>query len=340
MNWAYKRAYEGVNFRLRSVLGGRFAGLCRPTSIIFLLTERCNAHCVHCDIWKNRGKEDTLNEEEWKTVLRDLRRWLGPVLVYFSGGEALLRPYTPAVIGYASSLGLFPEVLTHGYWEDQSRIEALALARPWCITVSLDALGPVHSLIRGRDGFYEKTRRTIETLVRVRQEHELDFGIRLKTVIMEHNLGEAAEVARFATQGGMRVFYQPIEQNYNTEPDPLWYTTSPNWPRDPEKAVAVVQDLIRLKGEGLHIENSAQQLEAMIPYFRDPAASRLLTQLHSAHERRLLCAAPVNLQFQANGDVRTCAMRGPVGNVRQMPIRKIWQQRPQWWKQGCCLETA
>src|SRR5438552_14357975 len=137
-NWAYKRVYDGVNYRLRTLGGGRWASLCRPTSISLLLTELCNARCVHCDIWKNRGKEDSPTVDQWKTVLSDLREWLGPVQVTLTGGEALLRPFTTELVAYASSSGLFLEILTHGYWDDQARIERLALAKPWRITISLD----------------------------------------------------------------------------------------------------------------------------------------------------------------------------------------------------------
>ncbi len=53
------RAHGAVNYRLRTFAGGRLASHCRPTEIAVLLTERCNARCLHCDIWKNRGKEST-----------------------------------------------------------------------------------------------------------------------------------------------------------------------------------------------------------------------------------------------------------------------------------------
>src|SRR4051794_38078553 len=48
----YRRVYEGVNYRLRTFAGGHYASACRPVSIVLLLTERCNARCIHCDIWK------------------------------------------------------------------------------------------------------------------------------------------------------------------------------------------------------------------------------------------------------------------------------------------------
>jgi MoaA/NifB/PqqE/SkfB family radical SAM enzyme len=334
----YKRLYEGLNYRARVFVGGRWAAHCRPVSIVFLLTELCNARCVHCDIWKNRGREDTPSVEQWKTVLSDLRRWLGRVQVTFSGGEALLRPFTTELVGHAAQLGLFTECLTHGYWDDQSTVERLAMARPWRVTVSLDGVGETHTLIRGRERFWEKTSTTLRTLQRVRSERRGRFIIRLKTVIMEQNLHDVANVARLAQEGGMEVFYQPIEQNYNTPEDSRWFESSPTWPKDSSRATAVVAQLIELKRRGLPIANSFRQLEAMIPYFKDPDALRVSTQAHHAHEGRALCAALTTLQFQANGDVTVCAGMPPVGNVKTTPIRQIWNRRPSWWETGCCIE--
>jgi MoaA/NifB/PqqE/SkfB family radical SAM enzyme len=338
-SWVYKRLYDGVNYRLRTFASGRFAAHCRPTSIVLMTTELCNARCVHCDIWKNKGKEDSPTPEQWKTVLSDLRSWLGPVHVVFSGGEALLRPYTIDLVRHGASIGLFMEILTHGYWEDQNKIEQLALAKPWRVTVSLDGLGEAHDQVRGREHFFDKTSRSIATLQRMRKEHGLAHLIRLKTVIMQQNLDSVCEVADFASQEGMHAFYQPIEQNYNTPEDTRWFEHSPNWPEDPEKAVAVVEKLIQMKKAGAHIDNSVAQLEAMIPYFRDPDSMRVSVQGHSAHERQALCGALTTVQVQANGDLTVCYGQKPVGNVKVTPVREIWENRPHMWSEGCCFLT-
>ncbi len=336
---AYKRLYEGFNYRLRTLAADRWADHCRPTSITLLMTEHCNARCIHCDIWQNRGPEETPTVEQWRTVLTDLRRWLGPVQVTFSGGEALMRPFTIDLVRHAVATGLLVEVLSNGYWNNQERIEQLAATNPWRITVSLDGIGATHSLIRGRSDFFEKTEKSLLTLERLRREHRLGFTIRLKTVVMRQNLDEVCEVARYAAaKPGFDVFYQPIEQNYDSAEDPSWFEHSDNWPKDPARALAVVRRLIRLKREGLPIANSFGQLEAMEPYFLHPDVLRLATQNHAAHERRNLCSALTGLEIRAGGDVLTCARMAPVGNIRERPIRQIWQERPRWWRGGCCLE--
>lgn len=333
----YRRFHEGINYRLRTIASGRFAGFCRPASIALLMTERCNARCIHCDIWKNRGHEERPTFDEWKVVLRDLRRWLGPVHVVLTGGEALLNRDTLSLAGYGSSIGLFVELLTHGFWEDQTKIESLALSRPGRVTISFDGVGETHSLIRGREDFAIKTQRTIQTLKRVRTEHSLKIAIRLKTVIMRQNLDDVANVARFANENNLEVFYQPIEQNYNTDEDAGWFQHSDTWPNDPETAIGAVRELCELKQQGLPIANSLHQLELMIPYFLNPAGSRVAVQSHSAHEAQTLCASTTNLQIQANGDVRPCTSRPAIGNIRSQSIREIWQSRPRWWQENCCL---
>jgi MoaA/NifB/PqqE/SkfB family radical SAM enzyme len=334
----YGRVYLGFHYRLRTVVGGRWANHCMPTDVGFLMTNLCNAKCVHCDIWKNKGKDDFPTPSQYKTVLLDLRTWLGRVPVFFSGGEALLQPYVPDLLAHASKIGLWAEILTHGYWEDQSRIEMVARANPSRVTVSLDGVGETHTLVRGREKFFEKTSRTLETLRRIRAEERLGYTIRLKTVIMRQNLRDAHNVAEFASRNEMEVFYQPVEQNYNTPEDPRWFEISENWPKNPEDAIATVGKLIALKRKGLPIRNSYQQLDAMIPYFLNPDAMRVAVQSHTAHLKHPVCSALTNIQVQPNGDVLACYGMPPVGNIKVTPIREIWANRPKWWRDGCCLE--
>jgi len=333
----YPRLYEAFNYRLRTFAGGRMATLCRPTAIALLMTERCNARCIHCDIWKNRGGEDRPTGDQWKAVLSDLRRWLGPVHVVMTGGEALLNPDTLELVTHGSSIGLFVELLSHGFWQDQSMMEKLALARPARVTISFDGVGAAHDLVRGRENFAATAETSILTLHKIRRERSLRMKIRLKTVIMRQNLDDVCEVAWFAKRNGIEVFYQPIEQTYNTAEDPHWFEHTDNWPADAAKAVAVINELCDLKRQGLPIANSFNQLEVMSSYFTNPRQLRLAVRSHTAHEGRLLCAAMTSLQIQANGDVRVCLARGPVGNVRTQPIKEIWNSRPRWWMGDCCL---
>jgi MoaA/NifB/PqqE/SkfB family radical SAM enzyme len=329
-----------VSYRLRALQHGRFAVHCRPTSIIFLMSERCNSRCTHCDIWKNRGKEEDIPTfEQWKKVLDDIRHWLGPAQVTLSGGEALLRRDTPDILRHGSSIGLMMELLSHGYWPDAKRMEQVAKAKPWRVTISLDGVGESHNTVRGRPDFWSKTSASIDTLLRMRAQESLHYKIQLKTVVMRQNFEAVTDIARFAGEKGVDVFYQPIEQNYNTEADPLWYEKSPNFPPDRGKVVQKVDELIALQEQGLPIRNSRAQLEVMKNYFQDPGGLSQAVQGHSAHEGRQLCSGIIGLQIQANGDVRNCSRMPTFGNIRETPIRELWRNRPQYWLSGCCLNS-
>ncbi len=174
---------------------------------------------------------------------------------------------------------------------------------------------------------------------RMRADKGVQYVIRLKTVVMRHNLHDVANVAHFAAANGCEVFYQAVEQNYNTPDDPRWYEHSDNWPADPAQAVAAVRGLIELKKSGLPIRNSFDQLEAMIPYFLHPDSMRVTVQQHTFHLKYPVCAALTNLQVMPNGDVLACYGMPSVGNIRTTSIREIWRNRPQWWRGGCCLES-
>jgi MoaA/NifB/PqqE/SkfB family radical SAM enzyme len=204
--------------------------------------------------------------------------------------------------------------------------------------MSLDGIGEAHSIIRGKAGFFEKTMRSFETIKRVRKENGYATRIRLKTVVMSHNLHDVGNVAKFASKHeNVEVFYQAVEQNYNTPEDSRWFEKSPNWPKDTSQAIAAVKELIQLKREGMPIANSFDQLEVMIPYFENPDSLRVQIQSHQAHEHKALCTALVNMQFLASGDVLACYGQPPVGNIKNGRIRDIWENRPKWWKEGCCL---
>jgi MoaA/NifB/PqqE/SkfB family radical SAM enzyme len=336
----YRRFYLSMNYRAQSAFGGRLAAYARPTSIAILLTKYCNARCVHCDIWKNRRLDESATLEDWKKLLADLRRWLGPIPIHITGGEALLRPYAPEVCAEASRLGFFVEFLTNGYWKDQTRIERLARARPSRVTVSVDGIGGVHSVVRGKEDFWETTRQSLDTLQRVSRAEGTRIPIKLKTVIMHHNLEAVADVARFAQERGMEVFYQPIEQNYNAPEDPEWFERSGNWPQDVERALTVVNELEAMKQAGFPILNTAGDFAAMRQYFRDPSSNAVAVQSHVAREKKPLCSAIGNLQIEPNGEVITCFRMPPVGNIREQSVRQIWEQRPRWWKGGCCFDKC
>ena len=159
-------------------------------------------------------------------------------------------------------------------------------------------------------------------------------------MIMEHNLHDVAAMARYAQTHGLEVFYQPIEQNYNTPEDPTWFEHSDNWPKDRERAVAAVQELIELKRQGLPIANSEHQLEVMIPYFRDPRSLLILTQSHrpttspSARHSRRCRSSPTATSGRAGAWTRSATSRRRP-SARSGKVVRTGGNRDVAWDGGC-----
>jgi len=147
----------------------------------------------------------------------------------FHGWRGSAQALRAELAAHASSCGFCLEFLTHGYWKDQARIEQLAMARPAQITISVDGLARAFE-DPGPRGFF-----------RAHQPDHRDAGAHQERGSQPalpdsaedgHHGAEPRRVGRggpIRYSPGLAVFYQPIEQNYNTAENPKWFVTSPTW---------------------------------------------------------------------------------------------------------------
>lgn len=146
-----------------------------PFGAVFVVTDRCNARCRMCDIWKYRR-----NELDWK-IFRDYLRspvMTGIVNAAFTGGEPTLRNDLDLFFGELldrcprlesvniSTNALLPDRLV----EILERFAAIRRGRNREVNIlvqmSLDGPGEIHDRIRGVPGAYGKV---MESLMRVRR---------------------------------------------------------------------------------------------------------------------------------------------------------------------------
>src|SRR3569832_366612 len=89
------------------------------------LTYRCPLHCVFCYNPTGYAQHtEELSTEEWRSVLRQARA-LGAVQLGLSGGEPLLRDDLESLVGEASSLGYYVNLITSGVGLNEARIARL-----------------------------------------------------------------------------------------------------------------------------------------------------------------------------------------------------------------------
>ncbi|WP_432826960.1 pyrroloquinoline quinone biosynthesis protein PqqE [Dactylosporangium sp. CA-092794] len=96
-----------------------------PTGLLAELTYRCPLSCTYCSNPLDIGRyREELTTEQWSSVFAQARA-AGVLQLHLSGGEPLLRPDLPELIGRASRLGLYTNLVTSGIPLTADRLAAL-----------------------------------------------------------------------------------------------------------------------------------------------------------------------------------------------------------------------
>lgn len=334
------QVYEQVNYRLQTLSLRTGLNLSKPTFVCIKFTMRCNARCLHCDIYKpEHTPPDELTAAEWSEVLGRLRRWLGrgaPLSV--TGGEILMRRDAFEVLERAASLDFAIHLLTNGWMVDEARAERLMQVGARIVQVSLDGANPdTHDFLRGLKSFGRRAEAALGRLAAARDRLGVPTKLVVSTVIFRQNLGELAALVRKVKGLGVdEIKFQPVEQTYMEPDDPEWTKRSPLWVTDPAASDRALDELIALKREGWPIQNSVEYLEFIKVYFRDPAHAYEKGRSHDQHFRSRACRTAVgDFDMSSNGDVRLCYRMDPIGNLRRTDPEEIWNRRPRCWTKPC-----
>ena len=223
-----------------------------PEVLNFQVNDICNARCVMCNIWQNkRGKE--LSPDEFTTLLR--QPYFQQVkYVGITGGEPTLRgdlhrfyETLPAVLPHLVGASF----ITNGFKTTEA-ISAYgqvhrsyaAAGKQFSGMVSLDGVGEVHDVTRGRPGAFAKTTATlfglrdagvsvqaactivrsnvwgVDDLLAWARQHNVYVRFRVGEFIRRlYNLGETAEIRAFdgAETRHLVAFYHRLLLEYEKE---------------------------------------------------------------------------------------------------------------------------
>ncbi|HTI24775.1 MAG TPA: pyrroloquinoline quinone biosynthesis protein PqqE [Kutzneria sp.] len=85
-----------------------------PLGLLAELTHRCPLHCPYCsNPVELVQRADELDTAIWQRVFDEARE-LGVLQTHLSGGEPLARPDLPELLGHASGLGCYTNLVTSG----------------------------------------------------------------------------------------------------------------------------------------------------------------------------------------------------------------------------------
>lgn len=279
-----------------------------PDIVYFKLFNNCNAKCNICDCWTLPRTETSA--EHYKGVLNaTLVR--APKRIRFTGGEPLLSPVLPELVGMASSAGAVVSVITNGRLLGT---KAQQLANHGCaeIVLSLDAVGDTHDLLRGTPRLFELTLRGIVTV----SETPLALGV--NTVVQ---------------RGGVRSLYQLADLLLSQPRVPSWWQLIP----------------VRDRPHLLPTEEDQSWLTETISNLRRTMASEGVQVIADARmfdpAKQSRCSVP---QFAIyvdaeTGDVFGCNMLAyadsPIGNILHASLESVWHSREALRVRSECAES-
>ncbi len=186
---------QGINGTLK-FLYIKAAG--RPKLVNLEITKLCNAKCDFCDYWQTRHE---IRLSDYRPVIKKIN----PLVTVITGGEPMLRKDLPDIVRQVKecSLFIFTSMVTKGDLLTLEKAEELFDAGLDQIALSLDFPGEKHDSYRGVPGLWDHLSKLLPKLSRRFPKK----SIVLNTIIMEDNLDQILDIARYAKEWGVGISF-------------------------------------------------------------------------------------------------------------------------------------
>jgi MoaA/NifB/PqqE/SkfB family radical SAM enzyme len=311
----------------------------KPTVVSLAVTNRCNSHCIMCNIWKSAKDIPEIKSLELSSqkIISILSSPLFAEIVELdlTGGEPHLRDdMVDIVLGIIrlkkstlsklrsiiiTSNGFLTRQITSNY---QKILCALNDTNIDLVSVtSIDGIGETHDRIRGTRDAFKLATETISRLSELRHEYSnLILGI--KTTILPDNIDILGSILNFASSRD------------------LFYIISPVLFTEARFRNMDMRDDLMLEPAGYKkVIDFYSRDEFKTSYFYSMAHSFL-----AAGHKQWACAALYNYLFiDFDGKVYSCEIiPEPIGNVKKQDILDIWNspQAHHWRKRIGKLECC
>jgi len=305
----------------------------KPTVVSLAVTNRCNSHCIMCNIWKIARDNPELKSLELSSqkIIRILYSRLFTELVELdlTGGEPHLRDdLVDIVLGIArlkknhlpklrsiviTSNGFLTRQVISNY---KDILYALRDTNIDLVSVtSIDGIGDIHDQIRGTAGAFKLASKTISRLSELRQEYpNLIPGI--KTTILPQNVDVLDNILNFALSNNLFHIISPV------------LFTEARF-RNTDKR----DEVMLAPSEYKKILDFYCRDELKTSYFYAKGLSSL-----AAGQKHWSCTAMYNYAFiDFDGKVYPCEIiPNPIGNVKEQDIAQARLWRKNIGKLECC----
>jgi MoaA/NifB/PqqE/SkfB family radical SAM enzyme len=291
--------------------------------LIAHVTNHCNFRCQHCFIDFSPKRDMKLAQFQKMAGEAGRLFWLD-----IAGGEPFLRKDLAEIVSafqtnvvQIPSNGSLPDLMI----DQLKRMRRLSDAEI-SISLSLDGLQKTHERIRGAEGNWDQVWSTFE---RLRQLG--GFPLKINTVITNENKGELIDLMQEVRKRG---------------PDFHSIILLRGDPKDPEMSLPSMDDLRRLGPEIFSILETYDYGQGAFSAHILRNYHKLLwnVSLQTIDEKRQVVpclAGQAHMVMMGNGDVSSCEMLEPVGNVQTQSWTEItdspaFKQQVQDIKDGKC----
>jgi len=274
----------------------------KPRWIWLEVTDNCNSHCSHCNIWKKQPTPNQLTLAEIEKTLSD-PLFSEVETIINSGGEAILRDDIVEIIKLEHRL--FPhaglDLSTNGILADR----VLKIVREILnegikinVGVSLDAIGSRHDRIRGVPGNYEKVNYLLRELVKLRNQYPGKLSLVIGLTLSSLTLPGWEEVRDYA-------------RDMNIEFMAQWYNQSSFYDND---------------GGSKENENKDRMVKAVKEQPVTVVREKWLKLLNNKQIKFRCFAAQTFFAMRCDGGIVPCLnyWDDVLGNVRQNSPSEIW----------------
>lgn len=260
------------------------------------LTYRCNEKCTHCylDVFApNAIVPGELTTEECLRIIDELAE-LGVLNLTFSGGEVLARRDFFQLAEYARSKRFLLRIMTNGILIKPAVADRIAALNPYAVEMSVYSTKPeVHEKITRVPRSHELTLRAMRLL--------RERGIRtvIKTPLMHENVREIHDLRALAQELGAQFRYD------------ITITPKDSGDLSPLKHRMTYEDLVWL--------------------FREEYQPGTFQHRELGPDARTCGITQLAIVIDPYGTVFPCIQtRVAAGNLRERPLKEIWQASPVW----------
>jgi len=289
-----------------------------PIVCDLILSEKCNARCKMCHMWKHASSNE-LSFEECKNFFNDLKTLVNSnsFEINLGGGEPLLRKDILDLIRLCAKNSFSSSITTNGYLLDEEMAKKISDTGLKKLILSLASLKEeTHDSLRGIKGSFACLMAAIDYLRKYWPTGE----IYVNAIIKEQNLGDIVALAEWVERDSLirGIGFQAIAQPFFTPRDDFWYKKEEYaclWPQDTAKVCSVIDQLIEFKSKDYKIGNSVIQLNLFKEYYKNP---------HGLIRKSKCNFGDYIMNITTLGEVLLCVSKGAVGNIKKNSIADIW----------------